>query len=278
VGLATFVLYPDLPEADKKLGYVMAIRDYLPGGLKGLLVMALLAAYMSTVSTQLNWGASYIVNDFYKRFIKLPGKTPQEQEKHLVLISRVVTLLIMVISLYVTTMITSISKVWQFLLECGAGLGLVLILRWYWWRVNAWSEISATIAPFIGYAMARTVFHWVFPTSFFFTVGFTTLTWVIVTFSTRPTSQATLENFIKRVQPLGKWKKIYQSAGITPPRNKLKYLFINWFSSIAMTYSVLFASGKFIFQEWNKAFLWLGTAIVSFIVLYKSMNKQETIQ
>ncbi|MBM3791681.1 MAG: Na+:solute symporter, partial [Acidobacteria bacterium] len=142
VGLATLVLYPDLPAEQKRLGYIYAMRDYLPSGIRGLLVAAFFAAYMSTVATQLNWGASYVINDFYRRFVR-----PAGPESHLVAVSRIATILVMAISVAITGMIERISGAWEFIIECGAGLGLVLILRWFWWRVNAWSEIAAMVAP-----------------------------------------------------------------------------------------------------------------------------------
>lgn len=144
---------------------------------------------MSTLSTQLNWGASYLINDVYKRFIKRPEEfaTTNASEKHYVAISRIITIVLMVVSLAVTTQMQTISGVWSFLIECGAGLGLVLILRWYWWRINAWSEIVATIAPFIGYAISRYVLKLEFPDSFFITVGFTTISWLLATYMTEPT-------------------------------------------------------------------------------------------
>ncbi|MFY7786224.1 MAG: sodium:solute symporter family transporter, partial [Thermoflexibacteraceae bacterium] len=133
VGLCCIILYPDLPEQNKKLGYVMAIKDFLPAGLKGLLLVAFLAAYMSTIATQLNWGTSYLINDFYKRFI-----TPQATEKQLVGSSRIGTFVIMLAALFVTAQLSTMEGAFKFMIECGAGLGLVLILRWYWWRINAW--------------------------------------------------------------------------------------------------------------------------------------------
>ncbi len=149
VGLATIILYPHQAEDQTRLGYVMAIKDFAPIGFRGLITVSLLAAYMSTISTALNLSASYLVNDFYKRFLKPIQKFQHEgqADKHYVFVSRITTGLVMVISLYITTLFTSISQIWMVVLEGTAGLGLVMILRWYWWRVNAWSEITATIVP-----------------------------------------------------------------------------------------------------------------------------------
>lgn len=202
VGLCAIILYPQLGADEKELGFVMAMNDYLPTGLKGLLLAAFFAAYMSTISTQLNWGASYLVNDLYNRFIN-----KNSDEKKMVLVSRLVTILLMIISLLVTTQLKTIESAWSFIIECGAGLGLVLILRWYWWRINAWAEIAATVAPFIGYFVATFILKLNFPESFFITVGFTTITWIAVMYLTKPETDAVLENFYSRVKPEGFWNK-----------------------------------------------------------------------
>lgn len=275
VGLATIILYPNLPADKLREGYVMAITDFLPAGLRGLLVVALLAAYMSTISTQLNWGASFLVNDLYKRFIKPPEKLSSKirSEKHYVFVSRVITILIMIISLYVTTLITSISQVWVFILECGAGLGMVLILRWYWWRISAWSEITATIAPFVAYAVSRFIFHLEFPNSFFITVGFTTVAWLLVTYLTPATNLDVLKNFCLKVKPDGNWKKIYNELNITYNNKNMSKLYLSWISSIIMTYSILFFSGKFLFHEFKEAAIWFLIAAISFVFLRRNLLK-----
>ena len=275
VGLCAIVLYPDLPEADKKLGYVLAMKDFLPAGLKGLLLVAFLAAYMSTISTQLNWGASYLTNDLYKRFFR-PSESFENEEKaqkNYVFIGRVFTILIMLIALIITNFLHTISGVWTFIIECGAGLGLVLILRWYWWRINAWSEIAATITPFIAYAISKFLLNWEYPDSFFFTVGITTITWIIVTFITKPTKIEVLQSFYSKVRPGGYWKPITKSLNIIPISGNSKYLFICWASSITMTYSILFFLGKLIFKDWKEMFIWLIIAIISLIILKKNINK-----
>ena len=276
VALACMVLYPGLGVDEMKLGYVMAIKDYMPVGLKGLMLIALLAAYMSTISTQLNWGTSYIINDLYKRFIKKENSNNvQTSNKHYVLISRITTIIIMFFGLYITTLITSISGVWIFLIECGAGLGLVLILRWFWWRINAWSEISATIVPYIVYAISKFVFNLEFPDSFFITVAFTTFIWLIVTFLTTNKNIASLEIFCKKVKPYGNWRVI---KNYTPSSNKyLKYLLISWITSITMIYSILFATGKLLFREYQSGLIWLVISLISLLILIKSMSKQVTL-
>ena len=158
------------------------MRDHLPPGLRGMLVASFLAAYMSTISTQLNWGTSYVMNDFYRRFIN-----PQAGEKALVNLSRVMTVVLMVLSLGVTSILDTISGAWAFIIEAGAGLGLVLILRWYWWRINAWSEIAAMVTPLVVYGYLRAFTTVAFPQTLYVIVGITTVAWLAVTFLTPPT-------------------------------------------------------------------------------------------
>ncbi|MFC1733607.1 sodium:solute symporter family protein [candidate division KSB1 bacterium] len=283
VGLATLVLYPGLGVDEKKLGYVMAMNDYLPVGLKGLLLVAFLAAYMSTISTQLNWGSSYIVNDLYKRFIKPESrfKNTEQSQKHYVLWGRIFTLIIMLIGLFVTTLITTISGVWEFILECGAGLGMVLILRWYWWRINAWSEIVATIAPFFAYAFSKFYLEGILPSSFvdnkgsfFITVGFTTIAWLVVTFITKPTNKNKLQEFYNEVKPEGAWNPFRKET----TKSNMVSLIICWLSAISMTYSVLFMTGKILFHEWQHALIWGSTALVSLIILVFTVNKSKVLK
>ncbi|MEE8348490.1 MAG: sodium:solute symporter family protein [Acidobacteriota bacterium] len=245
VGLASLVLYPELGLEDKKLGYVYAMRDFLPVGLKGLLVASFFAAYMSTVATQLNWGTSYVVNDFYRRFVRLGAS-----EKHYVMASRVTTLLLMVASILVTLVIHTISGAWQFVIESGAGLGLVLILRFYWWRINAWSEISATVVPFVVYAYIKMYTSIAFPDSLFYIVGVTTCVWVLVTFLTAPVEKSHLVRFYRRVHPGGiGWKKLSDWDVDLQDNPDFSWLFVDWICGVVLVYSILFGVGKIILGE-----------------------------
>jgi solute:Na+ symporter, SSS family len=282
VGLATLVLYPGLGPEEKRLGYVFAMRDFLPTGLKGLLLVAFLAAYMSTISTQLNWGASFLVNDFYKRFLRNDSRRKTSQ-KHYLGVSRIATVLIMVIALVVTTQVKTISGVWSFIIECGAGLGLVLILRWYWWRINAWSELTATLAPFVAYAFSKFVLEPSLPESFvlhrgsfFVTTAFTTVTWIVVTFLTRPEKNEVLLSFYQRVQPGGWWKPV-KSLQQAHAGTRTAFLFLSWISAIVMTYSILFLTGKIIFAEWGAALNWAIATAVSLPLLIYSVKKSNTL-
>jgi Na+/proline symporter len=273
VGLCSIVLYPELGYADKKLGYVMAMKEFLPAGFKGLLLVAFLAAYMSTISTQLNWGASYLINDFYKRFMK-----PSASEKQLVNVSRIATVLMMLVALFATSQITSISGVWSFIIECGAGLGLVLILRWYWWRINAWSEITATIAPFIAFAFSKYFLKMQFPESFFVTVAFTTIAWITVTFLTQPVEKKKLDDFYKLIKPQGAWEPIRLGLGFEKQKSSIGLLFVCWVSSIIMCYSILFLFGKIIFKEWTEVLIYFTTGMIAFVILFITSRKVKIFE
>lgn len=275
VALCAVVLYPELSAADSKLGYVMAMKDFLPTGLKGLLLVAFFAAYMSTISTQLNWGTSYLINDFYNRFIN-----KNADNKTQIRASRIGTIIVMIIALIVTSRITTISGVWSFIIECGAGLGLVMILRWYWWRINAWSEIAATIAPFIGYGLSKFVFTQFDPTwgmgigqnpkGFFFTVVFTTVAWIVATFLSK-TDEGVLKSFYERIKPDGNWRPFTSSWN----GKRLGMLIICWLSAIFMAYSVLFFTGSLILHEFTDAVVYLGVTLFSFFILRFVSNKVE---
>ncbi|MBL6963980.1 MAG: Na+:solute symporter, partial [Bacteroidetes bacterium] len=258
VALGAMVLYPDLGADDKKLGYVMAMKDFLPNGWRGLMLIAFVSAYMSTISTQLNWGSSYLVNDLYKRFIN------RKEGTRLVLVSRIITVVLSIIAIYATTRMDTIKGTWEFILECGAGLGLVLILRWYWWRINVWSEITATLAPFLFYFIFKLKLGIEFPNSFFLTVLFTTLSWIVVTYLTPPEKNKHLHAFYVRVKPEGFWNGIFtgEQSGQTH-KSSLGRLFLSWGSAVVMTYSVLFASGKLIFREWKEFLFFFGVFVIA---------------
>ena len=271
VGLATLVLYPDLDAADKKAGYVMAMRDFLPPGLLGLVSAAFLAAYMSTISTHLNWGSSYLINDLYRRFIK-----KNETERHYVLASRIATLLLVALSSLLVMVINSISGAWAFIIECGAGLGLVLIMRWYWWRINAWSEIVAMIAPFAGVAIARLVFHLQFPESLFAIVILTTFAWLAATFLTPPTDRRTLEDFYARVRPGGRgWKSFCESMGSGAGNEQFLSQLVNWAAGVMLIYTSLFAIGRLLLGDYIEGCVLASSAAVIFAVINIRLRKQD---
>lgn len=274
VGLSSIILYPELSINDKGLGYVKAMNDFLPFGLKGLLLAAFFAAYMSTIATHLNWGTSYFINDFYRRFL-----TKDSSEKHYVLTARVMTIVFMVLSIFVTLMMDSISGVWSFVMECGAGLGLVLILRWFWWRVNAISEIAATVTPFVVYGVIY--FGKIdvqFPDSLYIIVPITTAVWLITAFITKPTEENKLTNFFKQIRPGGiGWKKYKIKYPDVKTDKGYGYLFISWFFGIVLVYMFLFGVGKFIFGEYVTASILILIGIAAGYVIFKLINKQGSI-
>ena len=198
--------------------------------------------------------------------------------------AKLFTLAIMVISFFATTQITSIDSAASFLISCGAGLGLVLILRWYWWRINVWSEISATLAPFIAYSISIYVLEPKFGEgfvhqngTFFITVGFTSITWLIVTILTKPTDKEHLIKFYQKVRPDGLWNPIRRAGRITSQKSQLSDLVICWFSSVVFVYGLLFFIGKIIFKEWDTAAICLAISVISLIVLKIYIKKTNII-
>ncbi len=206
--LASLILYPEL--ADKEAGYIRTLMDpnVFPVYLRGFMLAAFAAAYMSTIGTQLNWGASYVINDFYRRFVKRDGA-----ERHYVIASQLVTVLLMIVSLIVTFNLESIGGAWKLLLVTGAGTGTVLLLRWFWWRINAWSEVSAMITAAACSLFLQLYLKWDsgdpkdFAKLMLVTVGVTTAVWLTVTLMTQADPIEKLEAFYRQVR---------QTAVVTP--------------------------------------------------------------
>lgn len=270
VGLCAIVIYPDLSHSDKGLGFVKAMNDFLPAGLKGLLLAAFFAAYMSTIATHLNWGSSYFINDLYRRFLN-----KDKSEKHYVMASRMITFVFMILSVLVTTQMTTISGVWSFVIECGAGLGLVLIMRWFWWRVNAISEIVATVTPFIVYGILYFgKFNVKFPETLYIIVPITTAAWIITAFITKPTEDSKLRSFYKKVHPGGAgWKKISNMMPEIQPDSGYRLLFVNWIAGIVLVYSFLFGIGKIIFGNFIPAFILIAVGLMAAMVIKRNFSK-----
>ncbi|MBU2471678.1 MAG: sodium:proline symporter, partial [Bacteroidetes bacterium] len=176
---------------------------------------------------------------------------------------RLATIGVMIVSVLLTLVITTISGAWTFIIEAGAGLGLVLILRWYWWRVNAWSEISAMIAPFIAFGYVKVFSNIQFPESLFIIVTFTTVTWLVTTFLTKPTDFEILKIFFERIHPGGFWKPIASRVPNVKQDTGLLSLAFDWFAGIALIYSMLFGIGKLILGEYVLAFTFLAIAVVA---------------
>ncbi|NQY67314.1 MAG: Na+:solute symporter [Flavobacteriales bacterium] len=284
------VLYPSLSkrfEEDPKfrqnmdfafaprLGYVFAMKDYLPTGLIGLLLAAFLAAYMSTISTQVNWGSSFLVNDLFSRFIKPSSEYESEEiaQRDYVKWGRIFSVLIMIVGFCISFIVESISGIWELIMEFGAGLGLVLILRWLWWRINAWSEITATIAPAFAYFICKIFIEPSFELAdgsnvfiankgtFLVTVGFTTIAWLVTTYLTSPVDRKHLLTFYNKVTPPGSWGPVRAEAENTEQQPILWQL-IGWVSSSCMVYGVLFSTGYILLGNEGKFKLTLAMAII----------------
>lgn len=270
VGLASLVLYPELTTENARMGYIFAMRDFLPTGLKGLLVAAFFAAYMSTIATHLNWGASYLMNDVYKRFI-----VKTKSDKHYVSASRIITVLLMIISIFVTLLITRISGAWEFILQCGAGVGLVLILRWYWWRINAWSEISAMIAPFLLLPITIQL-GIIFPENLYFLVAGTSIIWIAVTFLTKPEPDFKLMEFYSIIRPGGKlWKPIQLKLGIENEEGtNLLYMLFAWLFGVLLVYSMMFGIGSLILNHITASLIYGITSLIAIFGVYYFLNKE----
>jgi solute:Na+ symporter, SSS family len=270
--LASLILYPDL--VDKETGYIRTLMDpnVFPVYLRGFMLAAFAAAYMSTIGTQLNWGASYVINDFYRRFIQR-----DRRERHYVIASQLVTVALMILSLIVTFYLESIGSAWKLLLVTGAGTGTVLLLRWFWWRINAWSEVSAMIAAAACSLFLQLYLKWDSdrPRDFAYlmlvTVAVTTVVWLTATMLTRAEPTETLVRFYRKVQPEGPgWNRVASQAGITPANASggLAVQFVNWFLGCFLIYAFLFGIGYLIFGEKLKgACFLLGGAVASAAIL-----------
>ena len=275
VALYAAVQYPGL--ADPEKGYVLAMRDLLPTPLKGLMLAAFAAAYMSTIATHLNWGASYLVNDVWLRFVR---KNAPAREQ--VLVSRLATAALMILTIPVVLRLESVEQGWRVLFALGAGTGLVLILRWYWWRINAWSELSAMAASFI---TSIALWKWGglsggdptgrdYATVMMVTVGVTTVAWLLVTYLTRPESTEVLERFYRLVRPGGPgWRNIAMRLGRGPepiPGGALSW--VNWIAGWLAVYATLFGIGQLLVGTAVRGFALLVAAALLFALIGRNLR------
>lgn len=263
-------------QGDPETGYIRIMIEDLPIYLRGLMLAAFAAAYMSTIGTHLNWGASYLVNDVYKRFLK-----KDKSEKHYIKFSQLITMGLMLLSAIVTFYMDSIAGAWQFLIAVGAGTGLVFILRWFWWRINAWSEISAMIAAFLTSLFLQFVvglsesdpkeFAWIL----LITVAVTTTTWITVTFLTKPEPMEKLISFYKRVRPNPTfWKPVAKLVPEVEPQKDGIFNFSNWIAGITLIYTTLFGVGKVILGNPTLGIILIAIGIASGVFIYWNMNKK----
>jgi len=291
VALASLVLFPDLESikeafpnvADDKLGDDLgysAMLTMLPKGLAGLVVASLVSAYMSTISTHLNWGASYVVHDFYREFVDTKA-----DEKKLVLIGRLTTILLMFFSAILALFLQDALQLFVFILAFGAGTGLIFILRWFWWRINAWSEISAMIAsgvvsillniPSINQAIfSHTLPGW---SKFPIIVFISTFIWVMVTYLTKPEKKDVLERFYKQIQPGGPgWTKISsqidQSELLDEPWDIPRGI-IAMLLGCGFVYGILFTTGMLIYGDYTNGLIMAFISLVFGYLLFKYKPK-----
>jgi len=293
VGLASLVVFPDIaslqaafPDIDpavvkNDLAYP-AMLTFLPAGLLGLVIASLIAAYMSTISTHLNWGSSYVVNDFYKRFLK-----PDASEKELVMVGRISTVVLMILAGFLALMLSNALQAFNILLQIGAGTGLLFILRWFWWRVNAWSEITAMVVSFLmalyleaihpalGFEPIDT--HW----KLLIGVGLTSVSWITVAYLTPPASMEVMMNFVKKINPGGPgWTKIEKEMGKSDaelslalktwdvPRGILAMLI-----GVVLVYSALFATGFWIYGNTIPALVLSGVVVIAAVFLGRMVKR-----
>jgi len=275
--LASLVLYPTL--ADKESGFVKAVVDpkVLPPALAGLMIAAFAAAYMSTVATQLNWGASYLINDFYRRFL-----VRDRDEKHYVRAAQAATLLLMMASSVVTYFQESIAGAWKFLMAVGAGTGSVLILRWFWWRINAWSEVAAMIASFGVSLVLQLGFQWntddprEFAWTILITVGGCTIAWLSVTLLTPPEDPSLLVAFYRRTRPNpALWQPIAREAPEVPVERDGWRNLLDWLAGCVMIYLTLFGTGKIIFGQTLLGLALLALAALAGAWIYRDLRLRK---
>jgi SSS family solute:Na+ symporter len=278
VALVAVVRYQNDPAFihDPESGYIRILISDLPAYMRGLMLAAFAAAYMSTIGTQLNWGASYLVNDVYKRFV-----VRDRDEKHYVGASQAVTMLLMILSAIVTFYMDSIAGAWKYLMAIGAGTGLVYILRWFWWRINAWSEVSALAAAFA----TSTAMQYILkldenqPKDFAYlvlgTVAVTTAVWLTVTFLTSPEDRSTLLSFYRRVRPSATlWGPIAREATDVVPQKDGMFNLIDWLCGVLMIYAFLFGVGKIILGEHLLGIGFLVSGLFWGWIIYRDLNKR----
>ena len=282
VALCALVLYPHgVAGADGKidpeLGYIQTMIDYLPVWLRGLMMAGFLAAYMSTIGTHLNLGASYLTNDLYKRFM-----VKDRSEAHYVSTSRVMTIVVLIFGAVVSLYMTSVGGAWKYMLTLTAGVGLVMILRWYWWRINAWSEITALAVS--GVTATTLYLTKIIPEDdpnlvakqLLITVIVTTIAWVVATFATKPESEETLVRFFERVRPnAAGWGPIAKNIASVETNDSLGLGLLDWLAGCGLVYGTLFGIGKLVLQEPILGFAWLAFALGCGAFIWWDMNRRN---
>ena len=274
VALVSMVLYPNL--ADKETGYIVVLIDHLPASLRGLMIAAFAAAYMSTIATQLNWGASYLINDFWRRFVKRDGT-----EQYYVRASQVATVILTLISAEITRHMDSIGGAWKVLIVTGAGTGGVLLLRWYWWRINAWSEVAAMISAAVVSITLQLVFGYdtdqpkQFALVMLTTVAITTVVWLAVTYLTAPEPQDKLVSFYRRTHPSRTgWGPIAALAPEVKASSGGLSNLLDWVAGCTLVYGALFGVGKLLLGDTTTGLLLLALGALGGFVIYRDLSRR----
>ncbi|MHC1765739.1 MAG: sodium:solute symporter family protein [Verrucomicrobiia bacterium] len=290
VGLCSLLVYPQLsdiqnafPNLDPKLlGHDIAypaMLKFLPVGFIGLMVGGLIAANSSTILTHLNWGASYLVHDFYRRFIRRDAS-----ERHYVWAGRLTTIGLFLASAGTVYLLETAKDSFDLILQVGAGTGLLYLLRWFWWRINAWCEVVAMISSFGVSALLlilRTQAGVELSThvALVTTVAITTVCWVATAFLTPPTDRATLISFYRKVRPFGPgWRRIRQAAGISDEeaattRENIPLALLGWTTGCAVIWSSLFMVGTFLYGRYTQAWMLFAVFLVTGVILLRVINK-----
>lgn len=265
VALAAVVIYPNLD--DPELGYPRLMLDYLPAGLLGLVVASLVAAFMSTVSTQINWGASYLTNDLYKRFVH-----PDATQAELVAMGRGASVLITVLGAFAAFFSESVATVFRLVIAIGTGPGVVLILRWFWWRINAWAELAAMLAGFV-MGLLTTVVPLLtiddFGLRLLVITGATAVVWIGVMYATPPESPETLDAFYRRVRPGGPgWRLQQERTGLSPVIS-LRLSLQRTAAALCLLFGTMFGVGGLLLLQWTVAATMSALAVVGGVILHR---------
>jgi len=279
VGLVALIVFPLSDPArfhalgqgvagDREMAYPILMKLILPSGLLGLIFVSLMAAFMSTVDTHINWGASYLANDIYRRFIR-----KNASQRELVAISRASVILISILAILIASQIRSIEKAWKFFVAIGAGLGLPQILRWVWWRANAWTEIAGMLSALAGSA----VLYLLFPGTraeylLFWIVLLSASAALAATFLTPPVSEATLRRFIAKTSPFGFWKGLTSEQA---ERKNLASKMYMWILGVVATFSGMFGIGYLVRLNWPTGLALLLIGGISFRWLIKIMAESD---
>jgi SSS family solute:Na+ symporter len=267
VGLVALVRFPGLE--DPEAGYVMVMLDVLPDGVRGLLLAAMFAAFMSTIDTQLNWGASYLTHDVYSRFID-----SEASERRLIWVARGSVVLRAAIGAAATMGMDSIAGAWKLLATIGAGTGLIGLLRWLWWRINAWSEIAVMTASLVGANLVGIFTDIAFPFSLLIVVAFSLPVAFAVTFMTAPEDPAVLRRFYERVRPAGAWRRVANDAGLRHIPLGLR----PWLDVAAATigiYAAIAGTGWLLFGELAQG---LAACAVSGVLLFLAIQGAVSVE